>query len=167
MKTYFGSVCDKHPDSKGERYTANRTCLFCCKEQSKARQSRPDLKELLSKQSAERCKRKKEKDPEFKQRLYKEAVEYQRKRYKEDPAFKSFVAAKGAARRSAKLQRTPPWADLQRIKQIYSLARQSGMVVDHIIPLQGRLVSGLHVPENLQIMSALDNMKKGNQFNIE
>lgn len=167
MATYFGSVCQKHPDSLGERYLANRQCLLCCKEASKARQSRPDLKKLISKQTAERCKRKKEENPEFKERLYREAVEYQRKRYKEDPEFRLFVATKAAARRASKMQRTPAWSDLSKIRQIYAKAKESGMVVDHIIPLKGKLVSGLHVPENLQIIPAIENMKKGNRFNIE
>jgi hypothetical protein len=167
MATYFGSICEKHPDSRGERYMANRQCLSCGKEQSKARREKVELKTLLSAQAVKRCKRKKEKDLEFKQKLHQYAVEYQRKRYKEDPEFRSFVASKTAARRSSKMQRTPIWSDLSKIRQIYAEARKAGMVVDHIIPLQGKLVSGLHVPENLQIMSAIENMKKSNRFNIE
>jgi hypothetical protein len=77
------------------------------------------------------------------------------------------VAAKTAVRRSSKMQRTPVWSDLAKIRQIYAQARKVGMVVDHIIPLQGKLVSGLHVPENLQIIPAIENMKKGNRFTIE
>ena len=167
MATYFGSICKKHPDSRGERYVANRACLCCCKEQAKARRSKEDLKKLLSAQAVERCKRKKEKDPEFKQKLHQYASEYQRKRYKEDPDFRTFAASKVAARRSSKMQRTPIWSDLSKIRLIYAKAREAGMVVDHIVPLQGKLVSGLHVPENLQIISAIENMKKGNRFTIE
>ncbi len=54
---------------------------------------------------------------------------------------------------------------------IYTLCRIKskllGVVynVDHVIPLCGATVSGLHIPENFQIILAEDNFKKGNKFN--
>ncbi len=73
-------------------------------------------------------------------------------------------AAIGAKRRSTKLQRTPPWADLKAIEAIYTRAQLLGEHVDHIIPLRGKLVSGLHVAENLQCLPATENQRKGNKF---
>lgn len=82
-------------------------------------------------------------------------------------------AAMHAQRRAAKLQRTPKWlttADRQAIKAIYEqanfMSRVCGepMHVDHVYPLQGKKVSGLHCPANLQILTATENVKKSNKL---
>lgn len=78
-----------------------------------------------------------------------------------------------AKRRAAKLQRTPRWLtpeDFLRIREIYESARaleiETGIEyhVDHIYPLQGQKVSGLHVPGNLQILTAAENLAKHNRL---
>lgn len=75
------------------------------------------------------------------------------------------VAAAAAARHAAKLQRTPKWSDLEAIKKIYEECPK-GHHVDHIIPLRGALVSGLHVPNNLQYLPAAENIRKHNYFDL-
>lgn len=76
-------------------------------------------------------------------------------------------------RRAAKLNRTPAWLtkdDHECMVNIYKIAarvsRETGIDhhVDHKIPLQGGLVSGLHVPDNLQLLTAFDNISKNNHF---
>lgn len=57
---------------------------------------------------------------------------------------------------------TPSWANLDIIKRVYDCAE--GDHVDHIIPLQGELVCGLHVENNLQYLSPEENMRKSNKF---
>lgn len=76
-------------------------------------------------------------------------------------------------RNAAKLQRTPSWANLEHIKEIYVEAAywneiwpEDPVHVDHVIPLRGELVSGLHVESNLQILRASENIKKSNNFNL-
>lgn len=70
-----------------------------------------------------------------------------------------------------KLKRaTPPWADLEAIRRVYeeaqALTKATGLQhnVDHIIPLKGETVCGLHVEYNLRVMLKEDNMRKGNSF---
>lgn len=68
-----------------------------------------------------------------------------------------------AKRKAAKLKRTPKWADLNKIEQIYKNCPK-GFVVDHIIPLQGKEVSGLHVAYNLQYLTPQENSIKHNKL---
>jgi len=81
--------------------------------------------------------------------------------------------ANSAKRRAAKLKRTSSWLtedDLWMMQEAYSFAKErekyTGIKwhVDHIIPLQGNLVSGLHVPNNLQVITAYDNLSKSNKY---
>ncbi len=72
-------------------------------------------------------------------------------------------AANVAKRRAALLQRTPSWADLEAIKKFYQNCPK-GMTVDHIIPLQGTKISGLHVLENLQYLTPYENDSKNNKY---
>jgi ribosomal 50S subunit-associated protein YjgA (DUF615 family) len=73
-------------------------------------------------------------------------------------------------RHAAKLRRTPPWVDLEAIRALHAEARrltlETGVEhhVDHVIPLQGRLVSGLHVHTNMQILTGSENSRKWNRF---
>ena len=64
------------------------------------------------------------------------------------------------------LQRTPVWSEVLKIKELYAEASRLRMQVDHIIPLQGDLVSGLHVLGNLQLLSPFDNISKKNKYVI-
>ncbi len=84
-------------------------------------------------------------------------------------------AAINAKRRASKLQRTVPHGNSKKIQQVYSdcveinlAAKVAGCTekfeVDHIIPLQGNNVSGLHVENNLQIILASENRSKNNKF---
>jgi hypothetical protein len=80
-----------------------------------------------------------------------------------------------AKRKAATMQRTPAWLtedDHWMIGQAYELAALRTKLfgfawhVDHKIPLQGKTVSGLHTPLNLQVIPATDNIRKGNRFEV-
>ena len=88
---------------------------------------------------------------------------------------KHLTNANASKRRAALLQRIPIWQtefDELKIKCIYSVAamltkvNNESWTVDHIIPLQGKIVSGLHVPSNLQLMRARENEAKRNKYEI-
>lgn len=85
----------------------------------------------------------------------------------------ALVRHHAAKRRVAELKRRPPWADMKAIRAFYAeairLTRQTGIEhhVDHIIPLQGKLVSGLHVANNLQVLPWRENVLKRNNFEVD
>lgn len=75
-------------------------------------------------------------------------------------------AERQAKYKASKLQRTPKWltlVDYLEIEDYYNKCPK-GYHVDHIFPLQGTLVSGLHVINNLQYLPAKDNMSKSNKY---
>ena len=79
-------------------------------------------------------------------------------------------AASSAKRKAAKLRATPKWVNWEKVRAIYRQARRlqdfTGvpMHVDHIVPLQGENVCGLHWEGNLQIISASKNCAKFNRW---
>jgi hypothetical protein len=80
--------------------------------------------------------------------------------------------AKVQRRNAAKLHRTVAWADKERINRMYYVARRiteiTGIAhhVDHVIPLRGEKVSGLHVPENLTVVAYDYNCSKANRYEV-
>lgn len=92
-------------------------------------------------------------------------------------AFRERTREKTAASRTAACKRrndaisqaTPPWADKQAIKDIYSECRATAKAtgkkhhVDHYYPLRGELVCGLHTPDNLVILTERQNIAKKNK----
>jgi len=77
--------------------------------------------------------------------------------------------AQKGKRRATKLKATPLWSDNEKIKVIYEYQQLCSIVleqqyhVDHIVPLRGKTVCGLHVPANLQVIPAKANLTKGNK----
>ena len=107
-----------------------------------------------------------------------------KRKYWEDPIkararVLAYVAAnplkntmRAAANRAALLRATPPWFNSKQVQDVYELAkefREAGINVhvDHIVPLKGRTVCGLHVFQNLRVCLADVNIKKNNKFEGE
>lgn len=92
------------------------------------------------------------------------------RKYRKNNADK--VNARNAKKRANKLKATPKWLTKDQLKQIESfytlakkLTKETGIKhhVDHIVPLQGKNVKGLHVPWNLQVITQTENILKGNR----
>lgn len=104
-----------------------------------------------------------------KDKLTHQKKEYDKK-YIQTPRGKVISRAKNAKRRAMQKQRTPIWVDsnhLEKIKEYYRIAQIMMLLfpkelyeVDHIVPLQGKEVSGLHVWWNLQVITKSENCKK-------
>lgn len=78
---------------------------------------------------------------------------------------REYARANARLRKISKERRTPSWADRVALIEFYR-RRPEGMHVDHIIPLHGEFVSGLHVVENLQYLPATENLKKNNKYRV-
>lgn len=86
---------------------------------------------------------------------------------------KALWSAYVVARRRSRDKSMPQWANKTKINRIYLQARHLTVTtgirheVDHIIPSNHLLVCGLHVENNLQILTESDNQKKSNNFSID
>lgn len=112
----------------------------------------------IKQSSRDRSKRNYLKDPE---KQIKRVLDY----YKKHPHKNCERSAK---HRAMLLRATPPWASDELIAEIYEFAaefRKSGfnVHVDHIVPLKGKNVCGLHVQQNLRVCLAGVNLSKSNK----
>jgi hypothetical protein len=118
-------------------------------------------KTLNAQHERENCKRYYAQNQEHVRRQVKQRYEA----IKGTEEFRADQRYREALHRARLLQATPAWTDLQKIKEIYARC-PAGYHVDHIHPLNGEYVCGLHVPENLQYLPALDNIKKSNKLMV-
>ena len=95
------------------------------------------------------------------------------KKHKDDPVFRERVRIKSRNRFVRVKQATPSWLsaiEAAQMQEFYDIAKARSMQtgeryeVDHIIPLGGFMVSGLHVPWNLQIIREEENLAKGTRI---
>ncbi len=112
---------------------------------------------------------------EYRKKYYddsKYTPEYRRKYREYYENNKASFMDRAAKRRAAKLNAVPSWItkeQLAEIKDLYTIAQMFKLYtgeeyhVDHIVPLQGDNVCGLHVPWNLQVIPAKENLSKSNK----
>lgn len=148
-----------------ERYKNNRTYFdeYNEKNQENIKEWKKEHyrknKEKIIKQASDRYKTKK-----------KEISEYNREYRKNN---RGRINANTARRSAQKRSATPPWLTENHWKEIEAFYVRAAQLtletnikheVDHMVPLMGRNVRGLHVPWNLQVLTKYENRKKGFNF---
>ena len=144
----------------------------CKEKKNKKKQATPEKQH-------ERYLRWKEKNPAKSKEYYlkiKDNPEYKQKQYANTKKFREnnpgWMAAQCAKRRSIKLQATVSWdeelteflsEEAHHLRGLRDNATKIVWNVDHIVPLQGNTVCGLHVWNNFQVIPASLNISKGNR----
>ena len=185
-KTYYQENKEKHQEDAKTRYYENKD-----ERQEYARKYVQENKEMVAEKRKKyfelpenKAKRRKSRQKyyyENKEQIRKkgdewwaanpERVSENRKKWNAaNPAKNRFYSMN---RLAAKLNATPAWLTNKQKKEIakiykeaVAMEKRTGMKyhVDHIVPLQGKNVSGLHVPWNLQVLTATENVTKGNRL---
>lgn len=175
---------EKLPVSKGAGLTAKgRACELCgvnidhkksnarfCSRKHKGKSS--DMQRDYFAEYWRNVETKRAKALEYYYADHEKSKKLQLERQKLRPEIAALCSAK---HRASKLQRTPAWLtdfDKLKIKCLYSIAamltreNKEPWHVDHVIPLQGDLVSGLHVPSNMRVLRGSENISKHNKFEV-
>ena len=147
MNTYNGKVCAKHPELNGERQKSSGNCVACHRLRSAAR-----------------VKEKYTTDPEYKKKHDARNITNKSKRYNKDEEYRNKLIVKKTERQRQMQFRKFGGIFDDQIQKIYNEARDRGLTVDHIVPLNGETVSGLHVPWNMQLLTKSENSSKGNRL---
>tara|TARA_R110000737_G_scaffold345827_1_gene374862 strand:- start:1240 stop:1647 length:408 start_codon:yes stop_codon:yes gene_type:complete len=101
-----------------------------------------------------------------------DAVKRKASNYRKSDKGSAYYNSRNSERRANNKDATPEWLTKDHkdaMKSLYLLAKKLEKLcnvkyhVDHIVPLNGADVSGLHTPWNLQIMEASLNIRKSNK----
>lgn len=159
---YTGIACKRGHLS--ERYADGGGCVECDKQRVRPEGQRKKTSKQYYESNKEKCH-----DSTKKWRNKSGmAYEYVKRSRAKNPSLMQFANAK---RHASKMKRTPSWLNLghwfemESVYKYCSALRKIGLdyEVDHIVPMQGQFVSGLHVPWNLQILTGKENSSKGNR----
>lgn len=167
LNTYFtGKPCKRnHVDV---RYVSDNQCKTCKREASVAKRKTKEGQEYIKKWLAKN-------QDKVKQHIKKYSLteKGRQTRAKANKNWRQRETSKETLKRCRKRYKathrerlkvcTPKWASKNKIKNIYTKCPE-GHHVDHIVPLLGKNVCGLHVENNLQYLEAKENIRKGNQF---
>jgi len=188
LPRYFTGKSCKHGHI-AERYVLNWTCVVChaekCAEyQPKWRSANPHKAAEYSQKYSETHKAQTKKWRESNKSRCAETqrnwnAKNREKRNELSRVWRSenqaVMLAHVKKRKLDKIDRTPKWlnaddfwmmTEIQEIALLRTKVTGIAWHVDHVIPLRGKIVSGLHTPLNLRVIPAYENMKKGNRYAI-
>lgn len=178
------NLFEKH---KGHKDGYASYCKECSKIISKLKYEK-NKEKILEKQAIKYAANKEENRKKRREQYYKNKQPYLDRSRKQREEKKEAIAiykrewtrrnqdkknASNGKRRAIKIQACPKWLDkdaMLLMDSTYAMARWLSLTcfqsyhVDHIVPLNSKLVCGLHVPWNLQIIPAIQNMSKGNKL---
>lgn len=190
-KNYLVENKNRISIQRSEHYSKNKERLLDCgkfyrtenkdKISNKQKEYYQENKEIILVKAKEYRESNSDKISEY-QKEYASSNRHKLKKYlstyikKHRETNRDLYAAKDAKRRAAKLHALPKWLtaeQLEQIKELYTIAQMFKLYtgqeyhVDHIVPLQGENVCGLHVPWNLQVIPASENLSKSNKLQEE
>lgn len=156
LPRYFTGVICKH-GHVAERYVASKTCVECANVAANKTKAKDRQKYVTT-------------SVEWGRRNPNKMAQYQRTKNTKCPGQRNLWTVNY---RTAKAERMPTWlndAEIFEMECVYKYCaglRNVGLDyhVDHVVPLRGDNVSGLHVSWNLQVIPGHENMSKGNTFN--
>jgi hypothetical protein len=189
-KHYFtGKPCKRGHISM--RQTSGMACMECKREQQAERMQAPEKRAKHVAAVAAYTKRMRAESPEFKAKDNAYRKEWTHKKM-QDPTYAEKVREankcaaakrradnptqnrfKAASYKASRINRAPAWLTREHRKDMRSFYAMRDWLnltmfgvkyeVDHIVPLRGKTVSGLHAPWNMRVLRASENAKKGNR----